>query len=128
MMKKLLVIAAVSVFILGAAAASQAAEPMSSQRSQAMPPSTGSAATTTTTTLSQDQIQRAQQQLKAAGLYHGTVNGQLSTDTTQAVRQFQEKHGMEGTGILDQNTLAAIEASDTTSTGSSTTGPSSRQR
>lgn len=99
----------------------------SSQRAQTTTqPSTGSAATTTT--LSQDQIQRAQQQLKAAGLYHGTVNGQLSMDTTQAVRQFQEKHGMQPTGTLDQNTLAAIEASGTTSTGSSTTGTSSQQR
>ena len=58
--------------------------------------------------LSENQIKQAQEQLKKTGLYKGTTDGKMGTDTKQAVSEFQQKHGLKQTGNLDQETLAAL--------------------
>ena len=62
----------------------------------------------TAVNLSESQIKQAQEQLKSAGLYKGTADGKMGTDTKQAVSEFQQKHGLKQTGTLDQETLAAL--------------------
>ena len=71
--------------------------------------------------LSQSQIKQAQQQLKGAGLYKGSVDGQMGPELKQAVSQFQQQHGLGQTGVLDQQTLSALNSSQS-SAGSSTSG------
>jgi peptidoglycan hydrolase-like protein with peptidoglycan-binding domain len=74
-------------------------------RSTAMPPQS----TQSETAVPETQVKRAQQQLKAAGLYKGAVDGKMGTDTQQAIEQFQQKHGLLATGTLDEETMAALQ-------------------
>ncbi|MBV9016033.1 MAG: peptidoglycan-binding protein [Alphaproteobacteria bacterium] len=57
---------------------------------------------------SQSQIKQLQQQLKAAGLYKGKVDGKMGRETKQAISQFQQQNGLQTTGKLDQQTLVAM--------------------
>jgi peptidoglycan hydrolase-like protein with peptidoglycan-binding domain len=59
---------------------------------------------------SEDQIKAAQQQLKTAGLYNGSVDGKMGAETKEALQQFQKQHGLQATGALDQQTLAALQS------------------
>ncbi len=54
------------------------------------------------------EVQQAQQQLRSEGLYNGRVDGVMGPDTTQALRQYQQRHGLKETGNLDQETLAGL--------------------
>src|ERR1051325_6761919 len=58
--------------------------------------------------LSESQIKQVQQQLKNAGLYRGSVDGEMGPETKQAVSQFQQQHGLGQTGVVDQQTLSAL--------------------
>jgi peptidoglycan hydrolase-like protein with peptidoglycan-binding domain len=69
---------------------------------------------------SETQVKQAQQQLKSAGLYKGSVDGKLGSDTQQAIEQFQQKHGLTVTGTLDEQTMSALQG-NTGRTGSSLT-------
>src|ERR1700687_3692412 len=73
--------------------------------SAAMPPQS----TQSETALPETQVKQAQQQLKAAGLYKGAVDGKMGTDTQQAIEQFQQKNGLPATGTLDEQTMAALQ-------------------
>jgi peptidoglycan hydrolase-like protein with peptidoglycan-binding domain len=55
-----------------------------------------------------DQIRNVQTELKALGFYYGEVNGQANSETTAAIRRYQIRNGLEVTGSLDEETLAAI--------------------
>ncbi len=55
-----------------------------------------------------DQLRNVQTQLKSAGFYYGEVNGQASAESTAAIRRYQIRNGLEVTGTLNQETLAAI--------------------
>lgn len=55
--------------------------------------------------VSQSQIQQAQQQLKAQGLYRGEVDGINGPQTARAVSQFQKAQGLPQTAQLDQQTM-----------------------
>lgn len=77
---------------------------------------------TSSASLSEDQIKEAQQKLKTAGVYNGEINGQMDQETQEAIEQFQEQKGLEKTGTLDQQTMAALNA--TTSTSGSSMTPS----
>src|SRR4051794_36571667 len=61
--------------------------------------------------LSQTEIQQLQQQLKGAGLYRGSVDGEMGPETKQAISQFQQQHGLNQTGVVDQQTLSALSTS-----------------
>jgi peptidoglycan hydrolase-like protein with peptidoglycan-binding domain len=88
-------------------------------RSTAMPPQS----TTSETAVPESQVKQAQQQLKAAGLYKGTLDGKMGSDTQQAIEQFQQKHGLPATGTLDEQTMAALQGSTGRAGSSSTMTP-----
>jgi peptidoglycan hydrolase-like protein with peptidoglycan-binding domain len=58
--------------------------------------------------LSQNRLRQVQRQLKTAGLYKGRIDGRMGPETRHAIAQFQDKNGLQGTGRLDQQTLAAL--------------------
>jgi peptidoglycan hydrolase-like protein with peptidoglycan-binding domain len=65
--------------------------------------------TPSTMTASEILISAAQQQLKYSGLYNGSVNGKLGLETQQALRQFQQHHGLRQSGALDEKTYTALQ-------------------
>jgi peptidoglycan hydrolase-like protein with peptidoglycan-binding domain len=60
-------------------------------------------------TASEILITAAQQQLKFSGLYDGSVDGKMSSETQRALRQFQQQHGLRQTAILDEKTYTALQ-------------------
>src|ERR1051326_2052448 len=109
---KQIMLATASVLVLGIASwgLGYAAEPYSSspaaRRSNMQIPS----GTTTSVNASEDQIKAVQEQLKAARLYTGRIDGIAGPQTKQAIQQFQQQHGLPVTGALDQQTLAALQS------------------
>jgi peptidoglycan hydrolase-like protein with peptidoglycan-binding domain len=73
---------------------------------------TGPAAGTSAPGVQVDQatIRQAEQQLQAAGLNPGKVDGVVDKNTREAVRKFQEQNKLEATGELNQDTLLALKA------------------
>src|SRR5262245_27213265 len=55
-----------------------------------------------------DLLRRAQQTLNHRGYQAGPANGQMNPKTRQALRNFQQSEGLEVTGRLDDDTLAAL--------------------
>ena len=55
-----------------------------------------------------DQVRNAQTELKNLGFYYGDVTGQSNAETTAAIRRYQIRNGLEVTGTLNQETLAAL--------------------
>jgi lipid-binding SYLF domain-containing protein len=55
-----------------------------------------------------DDVRQAQQQLSDLGYNPGDVNGMMSSDTQQAIREFQWFNGMPVSGNLDEATRMAI--------------------
>ncbi len=51
------------------------------------------------------EVSEAQQKLQQEGLYHGAVDGIIGPETRQALRQYQQQHGLQMTANLDQQTL-----------------------
>jgi hypothetical protein len=76
--------------------------------------------------LTPDQIKTAQQQLQTAGLYNGPTDGMMDPDTRAALARFQQQNGLQRTERLDRQTLARLNAGQTTGVGSSTS-PSGNQ-
>jgi len=102
-MKKLIA-ATAAVLPLGIAT-SEVAHAQTPRSTTAMPPQS----TQSETAVPESQVKQAQQQLKSAGLYKGTVDGKMGTDTQQAIEQFQQQHGLVATGTLDEQTMAALQ-------------------
>jgi peptidoglycan hydrolase-like protein with peptidoglycan-binding domain len=69
-------------------------------------------------TASEILIRAAQQQLKYSGLYDGSVDGKMGSETQRALRQFQQRHGLRQSGALDGRTMTALQG-DTGQVGSS---------
>ena len=67
-------------------------------------------------------VQQAQEQLQSAGLYRGAIDGQIGPETRRAISQFQRQHGLRPTGVLNQQTLSALN-SEPTGAGSSMAAP-----
>ena len=104
-MKKLIA-ATAAVLALGIAT-SEVAHAQTPRSTTAPPPQS----TQSETAVPESQVKQAQQQLKSAGLYKGTVDGKMGTDTQQAIEQFQQQHGLVATGTLDEQTMAALQGS-----------------
>ena len=49
-----------------------------------------------------------QARLKQAGLYNGPIDGRMSGETRQALKAFQQDHGVAATGHLDAGTIAEL--------------------
>ena len=54
---------------------------------------------------------RVQQALRFLGFYTGPIDGLESPELTAAVAAFQTSVGLEPTGVIDGNTIAALQAS-----------------
>jgi len=65
--------------------------------------------TTSAMTASEILIRAAQQQLKYSGLYNGSVDGKMGSETQRAFRQFQQQHGLRQSGTLDERTYTALQ-------------------
>ena len=59
--------------------------------------------------LSPADITSAQQMLTEGGFYTGEISGRLDEGTARAVRHFQLFAGMNGSGVLDEATFAALQ-------------------
>ncbi len=70
--------------------------------------------------VSQEQIREIQQQLKEAGFYKGSIDGQLGPQTAEAIREYQKSHGLPQTGRLDEPTRQLLMTAQ--SPGGSTSG------
>jgi len=68
---------------------------------------------------SPDQVKAAQEQLRSAGLYNGPADGMMDPDTRAALARFQQQNGLRPTQTLDQQTLARLNAGQTSGFGSS---------
>lgn len=53
-------------------------------------------------------MRNVQTELKNQGFYYGEVDGQSGTEMASAVRRYQIRNGLEVTGTLTQETLAAL--------------------
>jgi peptidoglycan hydrolase-like protein with peptidoglycan-binding domain len=106
------ILASASVLALGIAGSGigYAAEPASSSTN--LPASSAQTQNTQTQTApvkaSESEIKQAQEQLKKASIYKGTADGKMGPEMKQAVSEFQQKHELKQTGMLDQETLAAL--------------------
>ena len=111
-----LMLATASAIVLGMAGAGIAHTAELYSSATTMPES--AMQTPSTMTASEILIRAAQQQLKYSGLYNGSVDGKLGLETQQALRQFQQQHGLRQSGTLDEKTYTALQG-DTGQVGSS---------
>jgi peptidoglycan hydrolase-like protein with peptidoglycan-binding domain len=58
--------------------------------------------------LSTSQAEQVQKELKSAGLYKGPIDGEVGPKMKQAISQFQQQNGLNQTGVVDQQTFAAL--------------------
>ena len=93
-MKTLFFPVAVSVAALGAVAA---------QAQQSMPPQL-----TYVEPLSPHSVELVQRQLQQAGDYNGSVDAVWGPDSVVALQKFQQTHGLQVTGQLNQATVATL--------------------
>jgi len=61
-----------------------------------------------TTELTPDVIRQVQQTLQHDGMYQGRVDGVWGPGTQAGVRNFQQRHNLNVSGQLDQDTIAAM--------------------
>ena len=66
-----------------------------------------------------DSLKRVQQSLHDQGFYYGSVDGAPGDETTQAIRRYQIRNGLQVTGQLNDETRASILKNG----GGATTGP-----
>lgn len=74
---------------------------------------------------SRSQVRLLQLELNRNGLNAGRADGIMGTKTRQALQQFQTKNGINATGELDRQTMAALRGKRTAKKGAST--PSAQQ-
>lgn len=60
-----------------------------------------------------DQLRSVQQYLKDQGFYYGQVNGEPGNDTFAAIKRFQIRNGLQVTGQINPETLAAMNQGGT---------------
>ena len=56
-----------------------------------------------------DEISGVQERLENLGFDCGEVDGNMSPETQEALKEFQEKHGLQVTGQADQQTRAKLQ-------------------
>jgi hypothetical protein len=55
------------------------------------------------------QLKEVQQRLREQGFYRGMIDGIIGPNTTEALRQYQAKHGLPTTGELNEATRKALD-------------------
>ena len=58
--------------------------------------------------LSPQEVQMVQQQLRQFGVYSGSIDGQWGPDSVIALQRFQQQHGIQPTGQLNEGTVASL--------------------
>src|SRR5579859_5254813 len=53
-------------------------------------------------------VQQVQQRLREAHVYSGRIDGAWGNDSSAALERFQQAHGLQVTGQLNQATLATL--------------------
>jgi hypothetical protein len=96
------------------------ASPQANTNQMNMAPQGSATRAGATPAASQSQIQQAQEQLKSAGLYRGSVDGVMGPETQTALMKFQREQGLPETAQLDQQTTDRLSGSS----GGSATSPS----
>ena len=78
---------------------------------------------------SSDLVKQAQDKLSALGKDVGTPDGQMNAKTQEALTDFQQQNGLQPSGQLDQQTIAALDLSQSASaaTGGSASDPQNPQ-
>jgi peptidoglycan hydrolase-like protein with peptidoglycan-binding domain len=57
-----------------------------------------------------EQLREVQKQLKEAGFYQGSIDGQMGEQTHEAIREYQRARGLPQTGQLDEPTKELLMA------------------
>jgi hypothetical protein len=57
----------------------------------------------------QHQCIKVQLELARRGYYHGQINGVIDPSSRQAIRAFQQAHGLPGTGLIDVGLLKSLK-------------------
>lgn len=96
--RHLIIASAVSL----AAGAAYAEQDTQSQSDPGMSHSQGGSA------ISKDIIKQVQQKLNQQGFDAGKVDGNWGMQTQQALKNFQQKQGLQASGKLDQQTMSAL--------------------
>ena len=55
-----------------------------------------------------DEVTQIQTRLKSWGYFSGPVTGYYGSQTTEAIKKFQQTHGLSATGVADEKTLELI--------------------
>jgi len=103
-----------NLFLAGIATVSLvAAVPAVAQHSNQQQPQQSSAmqkngANNGSANLSQAEIKQAQEALDKKGFKAGSADGKMGPETEQAIKQFQQKEGLQQSGQLDEQTLSAL--------------------
>ena len=66
-----------------------------------------------------DKVSKIQSRLKSWGYFSGPVTGYYGTQTTEAIKKFQKKHGLPESGQADDKTLTLIGISSRNSAATS---------
>ena len=74
------------------------------------------AAILVTTTFADDRLRDAQEELKSQGFFYGEVDGKDGAESSAAIRRFQIRNGLQVTGKLTDETLAALGLGKNTET------------
>ena len=96
-----------------------ASQPQAQQQSQQQPQAQQQSR-------SPELVKQVQEKLSAAGHEAGPSDGVLGPKTQAALKEFQEKEGLQASGQLDQQTLAALEIYTPEGSASSSVGASSQ--
>jgi peptidoglycan hydrolase-like protein with peptidoglycan-binding domain len=104
--KEALVKGLVIATIAGASLAAIAAFPATAQ--QPAPPDLTKVDTQAVSTLTPDKIRVVQQALQGKGIDPGPIDGIVGPRTREAVRNLQDRYGMNPTGEIDNQTLFAL--------------------
>jgi peptidoglycan hydrolase-like protein with peptidoglycan-binding domain len=116
-MKKPLTHVAIAVALAFPLAAVAADEKQQSQQSQG--------ASEQQASQSPELVKQAQEKLSAAGHDVGEADGRMGPKTQAALKDYQEKKGLQASGKLDQQTIAALGVNEGAS---ASTGSTSEQK
>ena len=91
-------------------------------------PASGASHDTAATDPSKDDIRWAQLELRNIGLYKGSLDGILGSETKRAVEQFQRNNGLNLTATVDDETMEVLTGNHGIDQGSSTASNTARTK
>ena len=97
------------------------------QQSAAMPAPSSVPAGAAVAPMSRDTIREVQQKLAQSGEYHGRPDGVWGPMTERAVRDWQSKNNLNATGMLDAQTLQAMDIASNTNEANNPNNPNNNQ-